>query len=163
MAFSMTVSPDLGQLGEEIGRETIESTKRGLRAAADLVPDFIQETFVVQGARGGNPKWKRLTFRSIAWRKNYPHSGGFAAQRSYFEQHEPLIDTGTLRDSFVVSEEEGGLRMIITSSTEYGYRHEDPSSTTPDGQAIWMRPHLFIVEGEDTDRMDAAFEGAWSE
>jgi hypothetical protein len=143
-------------------QEVVPRAKRSLAAAAALVPGFIQDNFIDQGTRGksGQNRWARVSRRQIIWRKTYPHGGSPEQQDAYWFAHEPLRDTGTLYNSFSpgqVTDTSDGIAVKITSSTNYGWRHEFGEGSTPDGQPIWHRPHMYIVDPVDTNQLSKMF------
>jgi hypothetical protein len=150
-------------LSETLLPLVLQKAERGLSQAAALVPDFIQDNFIDQGTRGksGQNRWARVSRRQIIWRKTYPHAGSPEQKDAYWRSHEPLNDTGTLRKSFKpgpIAIDANGIAIKVTSSTDYGWRHEFGEGSTPDGQPIWHRPHMYVVDPVDTDQMFKAFE-----
>jgi hypothetical protein len=155
----------LDDIISDIADDLRSRVKEGITSSAALIPDMLQDNMIDEGTRGkgGQNRWARLTRRSIRFRKTYPLTGSLEEQERYFRSHIPLRDTNTLFNSFKVTsvkEEKDGLTVaIVTSTTNYGWRHEFGVGTTPDGQPIWYRPHMYIVEGLDTARIDRGFEG----
>lgn len=143
-------------------QEVVPRVKLGLQKAAELVPSFIQDNFIDEGTRGkgGQNRWARVSPRQIIWRKTYPHGGSPEQKHSYWFAHKPLRDTDTLYNSFKpgkIFKTKDGFAVKITSSTNYGWRHHFGGGTTPDGQPIWRRPHIYIVDPTDTTKMFARF------
>ncbi|KKK83598.1 hypothetical protein LCGC14_2791770 [marine sediment metagenome] len=140
----------------------LKRAERGLKKAAALVPDFLKDNFIDQGTRGksGQNRWARVSRRQIIWRVTYPHGGSPEQKDAYWRAHKPLNDTGRLRKSFApgpIAIDATGMAVKVTSSTDYGWRHHFGEGFTPDGQPIWRRPHMYIVDPVDTDKMYDAF------
>lgn len=158
--------PAFDTLIAEIKSDIQVSAKRGLKSAAEPIPDMIRATFVNVGERGGNPAWPKLTLHSIQYRQTWPASGTQDDKLAYFRAHKPLFDTGALFQDFQsgqVQAGELGYAVIVTApNSPYGSGHDDGTGKTPDGQPVRKRPHMFIVVGEDTDVIDGRFESAFA-
>lgn len=151
--------PDLSSI---VLPDIVQRVSKAMVEAAKIIPDMIQDNMIDEGTRGksGRNRWARLTHRTITYRKSYPHRGSQEQKARYFANHIPLRDTNTLFNSFrpgPVQKTRDGLSIRVTSTTDYGWRHEYGIGRTPDGQPIWRRSHMYIWKERDVPRIRKVF------
>lgn len=129
----------------DIENDIIESADRGLFDAASLVPGMLRANFLEKGTRGGLPMWRDISIQSLDLRT------------SNFDPTQPLIDTGNLMSSGKLARPDEGV--IEVTLLEYGFQHDEGTAISPlSGMPVPQRPHMYLVEGMDTDLLDHSFE-----
>ncbi len=143
--------------------EMIADAKKGIKKAAELIPDMLRANIDAQATeiqlpRGGETVWDRVPLTWLRKRKTWPDKTNFgklsASQLNVFATHTPLIDTGKYYNSFEVlgsEDTEGGFAITAGTQDPRGFFHDEGIATGPPGpDELHQRRHMFIVDGEDT-------------
>ena len=138
-------------LETEILVECFEQASEALDiVGTSIIPEALKQNILEKGRRGGMEEWLDVAESSLeAVRVVDPD------YRRNDNLDEPLIDTGSLMNSAITTRDEF---TIETTLSDYGFLHDIGKQVRPDGVKVPQREHMYIVEGEDTDAINAVFE-----
>ncbi len=160
------VESDL-KIFDEIGEKMVDDSVEAMEKASMLVPDMIRANIDAQKSgsvrpRGGSIPWDRVPISWLSQRQTWP--GGpikkqtlSAAQKSYIRSHTPLKDTLSYYKSFEVLDSRLNKENLLVDSGTLDARGRNfefgIAPTPPPPFEMFERPHMFIVDGEDTDKI----------
>jgi len=138
-------------IASEILVESFESASDALEiVGSKIVPEALAANFASKGTRGQMPEWLNVSANSIE-----PVREVNPSYRTNPNLNQPLIDTGSLMNSATTTRQEF---VIETTLDPYGFPHDNGTALRPDGVEVPQREHMYIVEGEDTGKIDKVFE-----
>jgi phage gpG-like protein len=145
------------------------AAQRTFKREGPAMAKAIESTFDAQGRRGGNDRWIPTSEFWIRQRESFPANASEAAQESYVDSAQTLVDTGNLKNSFRVmdnrpmSKGSGEAVLVVGSAVDYARAmHEGGrmSATTRDGRVLDIqvpsRPFMFISD-DDSERFADTF------
>jgi phage gpG-like protein len=122
----------------------VTSARTALKDASAGVIKAIKQNFDERGSRGGRLEWEPVPISWLRRRVTWPADP--SQQGAYIANHDPLIDTGALRGSFVFESGEtgsGNIEGAIESTAGYAEDHE---LGIP--EKIRARPFMWITDDD---------------
>lgn len=137
-------------------------TKSGLFKVGKIIQENVKDSFDTGGERSGY--WEPTPLFWLRQRKTWPHQHQknqlTSAQINYLKKALPLVDTGKLASSFKspsTKYSKAGITWELTSTTNYGWRHEFGVPGPNGPKKLHKRPHLFILYPSETQQIDSDF------
>jgi phage gpG-like protein len=155
MSVKFDISPK--DLFKGLDKELNRALSKGLDESAKFMKSQFELVFENRGATEnerafGFEMFEPTTATALRGRQTYPSDGSIQERRNYEENADTLVDTGRLRDSIAIEEDNIKNEQIrfVGAGVQYIETHEDGGTITVDGEShdVPARPFQHMTEDE---------------